>query len=225
MESWSPLFISVKTASLSTLITFFLGIIVAWRMGKSKYKAMLDTIFTLPMILPPTVLGFFLLLILGRRGIIGSILNKFDLNIIFSWSATVIASIVVSFPLMYKTARGAMEQIDINIINAARTMGVSELKIFYKIILPLAWPGILAGIGLSFARALGEFGATLMIAGNIPGKTQTIPIAIYFAAEGGDMDLAMKWVFVVFIISLSTMFIMNYLSSYKKKSTLHGGIQ
>jgi molybdate transport system permease protein len=217
MEDFSPLYTSIKTASVSTIITFFIGIYLAWKIGKWKNKTFWDTLFTLPMILPPTVLGFFLLLIFGKRGFIGEILNKINVNIIFSWSATVITAVVVSFPLMYKTAKGAIEQIDLNIINAARTMGVSEFRIFYKIILPLAWPGILAGLGLSFARALGEFGATLMLAGNIPGKTQTIPIAIYFAVEGGDMDLAMKWVLVIFTISLSTMFLMNYISTYKKR--------
>lgn len=217
MEDFSPLYTSLKTAGVSTIITFFLGIYLAWKISKWKNKTFWDTLFTLPMILPPTVLGFFLLLIFGKRGFVGEVLDKINMNIIFSWSATVITAVVVSFPLMYKTAKGAIEQIDVNIINAARTMGVSEFRIFYKIILPLAWPGILAGLGLSFARALGEFGATLMLAGNIPGKTQTIPIAIYFAVEGGDMDLAMKWVFIIFTISLSTMFLMNFISTYKKR--------
>lgn len=219
MEDWSPLIISIKTTFVATGITFFIGTLVAWNVVKSnfKHKGLLDSIFTLPMVLPPTVLGFFLLIIFGKRGVIGSLLDKIDINIIFSWTATVLAAIVVSFPLMYKTAKGAFEQIDKNIINAAKTMGVSELKIFLKIVVPLAWPGIAAGTVLAFARSLGEFGATLMIAGNIPGKTQTIPIAIYFSAEGGDMKTAMTWVMIVFTISLSTMILMNYWGEYQKK--------
>ena len=221
MEDWSPLFISIKTTFVATGITFFIGISTAWFVVKSnfKHKALLDSIFTLPMVLPPTVLGFFLLIIFGKKGVIGSFLDKMDINIIFSWTATVIAAIVVAFPLMYKTTKGAFEQIDKNLINAAKTMGVSDIKIFFKIVVPLAWPGIAAGTVLAFARSLGEFGATLMIAGNIPGKTQTIPIAIYFSAEGGDMKGAMTWVMIVFTISLSTMILMNYWGEFQKKTT------
>ena len=221
MEDWSPLFISIKTTFVATGITFFIGISTAWFVVKSnfKHKALLDSIFTLPMVLPPTVLGFFLLIIFGKKGVIGSFLDKMDINIIFSWTATVIAAIVVAFPLMYKTTKGAFEQIDKNLINAAKTMGVSDIKIFFKIVVPLAWPGIAAGTVLAFARSLGEFGATLMIAGNIPGKTQTIPIAIYFSAEGGDMKSAMTWVMIVFTISLSTMILMNYWGEFQKKTT------
>lgn len=219
MEDWSPLLISIKTTVIATIITFFIGVVLSWLVVRSKfkYRALLDSIITLPMVLPPTVLGFFLLLVLGKKGFIGEILSKFDINIIFSWSATVIAAVVVSFPLMYKTCKGSFELIDINLINVAKTMGISEKKIFFKVVLPLAWPGILAGTALSFARALGEFGATLMIAGNIPGKTQTIPIAIYFYSEGGDERGAMIWVIIVFMLSLSTMILMNYWTTHEKK--------
>lgn len=187
---FSPLWISIKTATLSTVITFFLGIIVSYWMSnfKGKSKGIIDGLFTLPLILPPTVVGFFLLLICGKNGPIGKLLDLFNTSLIFSWSATVIAAIVVSFPMMYRTTRSAFEQIDINILSAARTLGLSEFKIFYKIAIPLAMPGIIGGLVLSFARAMGEFGATLMLAGNIPGKTQTMPLAIFFAAEGGDMQ-------------------------------------
>ena len=181
--NFSPLWISIKTSLLATLITFILGIIVSYLVVnyKGRFKGFIDGIFTLPLILPPTVLGFFLLLICGKNGPIGKLLKLFDTNIIFSWTATVIAATVVAFPMMYRTTRSSFEQIDPNIISAARTLGLSEFKIFYKIAIPLAWPGIIAGIVLSFARAMGEFGATLMIAGNIPGKTQTMPLAIFFA--------------------------------------------
>lgn len=208
----SPLWISSRTAIASTIITFFLGILAAWFMKnkKGKFKVFFDAIFTLPMVLPPTVLGFFLLLIFGKNGPMGKLLFSIGIKVIFSWPATVIAATVVSFPLMYKTTAGAFEQIDENVLNAARTLGVSEFRIFWTITVPLAWPGIAAGTVLAFARALGEFGATLMMAGSIPGKTQTIPIAIFFAVEGGDMTTAFYWVFIIFLISLVVIILTNY---------------
>ncbi|NMF06429.1 molybdate ABC transporter permease subunit [Clostridium beijerinckii] len=216
---FSPLWISIKTATLSTIITFFLGIIVSYRMSnfKGKSKGIIDGIFTLPLILPPTVVGFFLLLICGKNGPIGKLLELFNTSLIFSWSATVIAAIVVSFPMMYRTTRSAFEQIDINILSAARTLGLSEFKIFYKIAIPLAMPGIIGGLVLSFARAMGEFGATLMLAGNIPGKTQTMPLAIFFAAEGGDMKKAILWVIIIVTLSLFLILILNYWSEVQLK--------
>ena len=142
---------------------------------------------------------------------------SFNKNIIFSWSATVIAATVVAFPMMYRTCRSAFEQIDKNMISAARTLGLSESKIFFKIAMPLAWPGIIGGLVLSFARALGEFGATLMIAGNIPGKTQTMPVAIFFAVEGGDMNKAMLWVLIIVAISFIMIFLLNYWCDTQQK--------
>lgn len=215
----SPMWISLKTSLTATVITFFIGIAAAqWIANyKGKFKGILDTVFTLPLVLPPTVVGFFLLLIFGTNGPIGKILLKLGTTIIFSWSATVISAVVVSFPLMYKTSRAALEQIDRNIVNAARTLGISEWRVFWKITLPLAWPGIAAATVLSFARALGEFGATLMVAGNIPGKTQTIPVAIYFAAEGGEMKTALIWVILIVIISTVVMFLMNYWTDHQGK--------
>ncbi|MBE6050501.1 MAG: molybdate ABC transporter permease subunit [Clostridium sp.] len=210
----SPLVLSIKASFIATCITSILGIILAYLMinFKGKYKGLLDGLLTLPLILPPTVVGFFLLLIFGKNGPIGKLLLLFDKSIIFSFSATVIAAIVVSFPMMYRTTRSAFEQIDTNIISAARTLGFSELKIFYKIAIPLAMPGIIAGITLSFSRAMGEFGATLMLAGNIPNKTQTIPLAIFFAVEGGDMKTAAIWVITIILISFISIFILNYWS-------------
>ena len=183
---FSPLWISLKTAFLATIITSIIGIFISYKMAnyKGRGRGLIDGVFTLPLILPPTVIGFFLLLICGKNGFVGKIFMSFNKNIIFSWSATVIAATVVAFPMMYRTCRSAFEQIDKNMISAARTLGLSETKIFFKIAIPLAWPGIIGGLVLSFARALGEFGATLMIAGNIPGKTQTMPVAIFFAVEG-----------------------------------------
>ncbi|AVK50927.1 molybdenum ABC transporter permease [Clostridium sp. MF28] len=216
---FSPLWISIKTATLSTVITFFLGIMVSYWMSnfKGKSKGIIDGLFTLPLILPPTVVGFFLLLICGKNGPIGKLLDLFNTSLIFSWSATVIAAIVVSFPMMYRTTRSAFEQIDINILSAARTLGLSEFKIFYKIAIPLAMPGIIGGLVLSFARAMGEFGATLMLAGNIPGKTQTMPLAIFFAAEGGDMQKAILWVIIIVTLSLFLILILNYWSEVQLK--------
>ncbi len=182
-----------------------------------KWKGVIDSVLTLPLVLPPTVAGFGILLLIGKRGPIGQFLSLFGVNIIFSWYAAVIAAIVVAFPLMYKTTMGAFEQIDTNIISAARTLGASEWKVFWQVVVPLARPGIAAATALSFARCLGEFGATLMVAGSIPGKTETIPIAIYFATQGGQMDVAMIWVAIIFAISLTVLVINNYWTSYKKK--------
>jgi len=224
---YSPLWISINTSLCATLITFFLGIAAAWFLTwyRGRLKGVIDSIFTLPMVLPPTVVGFMLLVIFGRYGPVGKILNYVGIQIIFSWPATVIAATAVAFPMMYKTAKGAFEQIDRNLIYAARTLGVSEWRIFWKVTVPLAWPGIAAGSVLSFARALGEFGATLMIAGNIPGKTQTIPIAIFFSAQGGEMDKAILWVVLIFVISLIVMILMNHWNEYQRKKIMSTGRQ
>lgn len=215
----SPLILSIKASFIATCITSILGVILAYLMlnFKGRYKSLLDGLFTLPLILPPTVVGFFLLLIFGKNGPIGKLFLLFGKSIIFSFSATVIAATVVSFPMMYRTTRSAFEQIDTNIISAARTLGFSEFKIFYKIAIPLAMPGIVAGIILSFSRAMGEFGATLMLAGNIPNKTQTIPLAIFFAVESGDMKTAAIWVTTIILISFLSIFILNYWSEKQLK--------
>ena len=215
---FSPLWISLKTAFVATIITSIIGVFVSYKMAnyKGKARGILDGVFTLPLILPPTVIGFFLLLICGKNGVVGKIFMAFDKNIIFTWSATVISATVVAFPMMYRTCRSAFEQIDKNMILAARTLGLSEIKIFFKIAVPLAWPGIIGGLVLSFARALGEFGATLMIAGNIPGRTQTMPIAIFFAVESGDMDKALLWVLIIVVISFIMIFLLNYWSDVQQ---------
>lgn len=214
----SPALISMKISLLSTTIIFFLGIMAAWAMTnyQGKFKGLLDGIFTLPLVLPPTVVGFAILLLIGKHGAIGQFLNIFGVKIIFSWPAAVIAAVVVAFPLMYKTSKGAFDQVDINTLNAARILGSSEWKVFSKVAVPMAWPGIAAATALSFARSLGEFGATLMVAGNIPGKTQTIPIAIYFATQGGDMRLAMIWGAIIISISLVVTILMNYWNRHQE---------
>lgn len=207
----TPLWISIRTSLLATFITFFVGIGSAYLVAnyQGKWKGLIDSLFTLPLVLPPTVLGFFLLLLFGKNGPMGKVLSLMDKSIIFTWSATVIAATVVAFPMMYRSARSAFEQIDINLISAAKTLGLSNWKIFYKIAIPLAWPGIIGGLVLSFARALGEFGATLMIAGNIPGKTQTMPLAIFFEVQAMDYKGAMLWVMTIVAISVVMILILN----------------
>lgn len=202
---WSPIWISLATSATATAITLVAGLGAAiWREGrKSAGMAVIDGVFLLPLVLPPTVVGFFLLLLLGRNGPIGKLLLRFGATIVFSWPATVIAAAVVAFPLMYLTARAALEQVDPQFLQAARTLGASEWRVFRRVELPLAWPGVLAGTILSFARALGEFGATLMVAGNIPGRTATIPIAIYFAVEADDLQRALAWCGIDVVISLA----------------------
>lgn len=214
-----PLWISLKTALAATAITFVLGIITARWMARHEFKgkSLLDGIFILPLVLPPTVAGFLLLWLLGRNGWLGSIFFAIGRPVVFSWSATVIAAAVVSFPLMYQTARGAFEQIDANIEDAARTLGASEQTVFWRITIPMAWPGIAAGTILAFARSLGEFGATLMLAGNIPGRTQTIPVAIYFLVESGKEQQAMIWVMVILLISFASIAALNYWTKYQRR--------
>jgi molybdate transport system permease protein len=207
------------------MVTFFLGIAAACFVSgyRGKFKGLIDGVLTLPLVLPPTVVGFLLLILFGKHGPLGKLLMAAGMTVIFSWPATVIAASVVAFPLMYRTVRSAFEQIDQNLINAARTLGVSEWKIFWKVTIPLAWPGVAAGTVLAFARALGDFGATLMIGGNIPGKTLTIPAAIFFAAESGDMNKALIWVILIFLISLIVMTLMNYWTDYQRKMTASSG--
>ena len=204
--------ISLKTATVATIITFFLGVVTArWMWSyRGKFKGLIEVILTAPLVLPPTVVGFGLLLILGRNSFIGQLLELVNIRIVFSWYATVIAAVVVSFPLMYKTTLGAFTQIDRNLIACGRTLGASEWTIFFRLLLPLAKPGLIAGTLLSFARALGEFGATLMLAGSIPGKTETIPIAIYLAAESGATDRALLLVGIILLISLVVITFANY---------------
>ena len=207
----SPLYISLKTAAVATTLTFFAGIWLAYVVVRlRRFQGLIDALITLPMVLPPTVVGFFLLLLFGKRSILGTFLLQFDIRFVCTWKAAVAAAVVVSLPLMYRTARGAFEQIDRNMIYAARTLGVSEVRIFWHILLPNARQGILAGLVLSFTRALGEFGATIMVAGNLPGVTQTMSTAIYSAVQANDDRTAFAWVLVVVIFSFLVVMLMNY---------------
>lgn len=211
---WSPVLISLKTAALSIFITFFLGILAAWLVISIKsrvWKTLLDAVFTLPLVLPPTVAGFFLLYIFGVKRPLGEFfIQYFGVKIAFSWGATVIAAVVMSFPLMYRSARGAFEQVDENLPAAARTLGMSEWQIFYRILLANAMPGVAGGGVLAFARGLGEFGATAMIAGNIAGKTRTLPMAVYSEVAAGNMDAAYQYVLVIVLIAFICIAMMNW---------------
>lgn len=202
------------------MATFFTGIAAAyWMLGyRGRWKSVIEGIFVSPLILPPTVVGFLLLLLFGKNGPLGQLTAQFDFTVVFTWYAAVITATVVAFPLMYKTALGAFEQVDSSLLQVAQTLGASKGRIFWRVLLPLSVPGILAGTTLTFARALGEFGATLMLAGNIPGQTQTIPMAIYFAVEAGAMNEAWLWVIVIMTISLSGIIAVNlWQKQYERK--------
>jgi molybdate transport system permease protein len=201
-----PIILSLKVACVSTIATFLVGMFLARVFTKYQFKGkdILEALIILPMVLPPTITGYGLLILIGKRMFLGKFLyNQFHISIIFTWTAACIASAVVSLPLMYQSCKAAFLNIDHNYENVARTLGAGERRVFWKITFPLAWPGIVSGIVLSFARALGEFGATLMVAGNIPGKTQTIPTAIYFAVENGHTRVANILLAVVVIFSFA----------------------
>lgn len=221
----SPVWLSIETSVTATIITLLLGTATAvWRANRrGPGLALLDGIFLLPLVLPPTVVGFILLLILGRNGPLGRLLLHFGATVVFSWPATVIAAAVVSFPLMYLSVRASLEQVDPNLLQAARTLGASEWRAFRRVALPLAWPGILAGTILAFARALGEFGATLMLAGSIPGRTETIPIAIYFAVEANEMHQAVLWSLIDIAISLAMIASMYYWTHLQSSARMRLG--
>ena len=218
---WSPLFISIKTGIVATIFSFFLGIYAARKVVKTTpgKKAIIDGILTLPMVLPPTVAGFFLLLIFSRRRPFGIFLfENFGIKVVQTWLGCIIAATVISFPLMYRNARAAMEQIDVNLIYAGRTLGMSDTEIFWKVVIPTAGPGIASGTILTFARALGEYGATSMLAGNIPGKTGTISQKIAMVIQDGDYMTAGVWVAIVRVIAFLVIFLMNLISGKKMKN-------
>jgi molybdate transport system permease protein len=216
----SPLFISLATTCAATIATFFLGLLAAKQMFgmRGSLRAWIDGILTLPLVLPPTVVGFFLLVVFGRHSFIGYALEQIGITIVFSWPATVIAATAVAFPLMYRTALGAFEQVNPTLLDAARTLGASEERIFRRVLLPLAAPGVLAGTVLAFARSMGEFGATLMLAGNIPGRTQTMPMAIFSAVEDGHMLVALVWVSLIVALSLGIIRLLNWQIGTPRKS-------
>ncbi|WP_440446108.1 molybdate ABC transporter permease subunit [Phascolarctobacterium succinatutens] len=217
---WSPLWISLHTAAATITIVFFIGVIIAWwveRLQSQSLKIFADAVITLPMVLPPTVAGFFLLYFFGNNRFLGQLIYQLTgIKIAFSWLATVLAAAVISLPLMYRSARGALSQVDKGMLEAARSLGMTEWRIFWRIHLPNALPGIIAGGLLAFARGLGEFGATAMIAGNITGRTRTLPLAVYSAVAAGDWEAAGWYVAVIVGICLLVVIGLNvYL--YKTK--------
>ena len=219
---WSPILISMRTAGLSIVFTFFMGILAAWmvvRISHPLMKTILDGIFTIPLVLPPTVAGFFLLLIFSTRRTVGSYLyTTFDIKIVQSWAGCVIAATVIAFPLMYRNARAAFEQVDVNLIYAAQTLGMPEWKIFWRVIMPAAGPGVASGTILAFARALGEYGATSMLAGNIPGKTGTISQRIAMVIQDGDYMTAGIWVVIIMLVAFVLIVLMNLVTGQNTKN-------
>lgn len=216
MVDWQPVLLSFKVAFASLMLVFITGIAAAYGMRQHEFpgKAAIEAVFTLPLVLPPVVTGFLLLLLIGRQGPVGQLLQaQWQTQLIFTPYAAVLSGAIVAFPLMYQSAKAAFQVVDRNLEEAARTLGAGEWRVFMTVTLPLAWHGLIAGVVLSFSRALGEFGATMMVAGNIPGKTQTLPLAIYFAAESNDLTLAGLY---VLIISLTTFSLILWLNLWSK---------
>jgi molybdate transport system permease protein len=203
------------------VITFFIGILVARWMTRygGKFKGLIDGVFILPLVLPPTVVGFGLLLLFGKNGPLGELFSLLGTTVVFSWPATVISAVIMTFPLMYMSVKAGFEQVDADVENAARTLGASEWRVFRTVTMPVARPAIIAATVLAFARALGEFGATLILAGNIPGKTATIPVAIYFNIQAGHNDQAMVLVLIVLVISFSSLAVLAYWKLKTPKTT------
>jgi len=200
-DAWVPLLLSLKVAGWATALDVVLGVATGYALARwrSGARDVVDSLLTLPLVLPPTVLGYYLLVLLGRRGVLGAWLDGIGIQLVFTWQGAVIASMVVAFPLILKSARAAFEGVDPQLERAARTLGLRETAVFFRVTLPLAARGILAGALLAFARALGEFGATLMIAGNLPGRTQTLSVAVYAAVQAGDDSTANVLVLVTSI--------------------------
>ncbi len=205
-DFWPPVHLSLQVALLSSVLVLLLGIAVCWWMSKRKFrgKVLLETFFMLPLVLPPTVVGFLLLVLLGRRSWIGQwIEGLFNAPIVFTWWAAVLASMVVAFPLVYQTLKTGFASVDGHLLDAARSIGASEWQVFRHVLLPLSARSLLSSYILGFARAIGEFGATLMIAGNIPGRTQTLPTAIYVAVDSGNWTMAWVWTTAIIVISFA----------------------
>jgi molybdate transport system permease protein len=213
-DIWVPLALSLKVALWATAINLVLGVAVAFGLSRwrSRARELVDAILTLPLVLPPTVLGYYLLVLLGRRGVFGAWLDHLGIELVFTWQGAVIASTLVAFPLVLKAARAAFESVDSQLENAARVLGLREAAVFFRVSLPLAARGITAGALLAFARALGEFGATLMIAGNLPGRTQTLSVAIYAAVQAGDDRSAGIMVAVTSVTCVAALLLASWLA-------------
>ena len=212
--AWTALGLSLKVAGWATLLNLVFGVATGFALARWRFpgRDLLDTLLTLPMVMPPTVLGYYLLVLIGRHGWLCSWLHGVGINLIFTWQGAVIASSIVAFPLVFKPARAAFEGVDGQLEQAARVLGISEPGVFFRVTLPLAWRGILAGLLLAFARALGEFGATLMVAGSIPGKTQTLSIAVYEAVQAGQDDLANTMVLITSLVCIAVLLTAGWLA-------------
>jgi molybdate transport system permease protein len=224
--AWVALALTLKVAGCATALNLLLGIGIGFGMARARFpgRDVLDAVFTLPMVMPPTVLGFYLLVLIGSHGPIGAwLLQHFGIRLIFTWQAAVIAATVVSFPLVFKAARAAFETVEPQLEDAARTLGISELAIFFRVSLPLAWRGILAGLLLSFARALGEFGATLMVAGSIPGQTQTLSIAVYEAVQAGQDHQALMLSALLSAVAVALLLAVSRLARGPVAAAARGG--
>ncbi len=210
--NWLPVYLSLKIAFYATFFTALIGIPLGWLLARREFigSSLLSTFVMLPMVLPPTVLGYYLLVLIGRQSIIGRWLQDvLQINLVFTWQGAMLAAVVVSLPLMVRAVQASIESVDKNTEDVARTLGKSETAIFFRITLPLAWQGIIAGLVLTFARAMGEFGATLMVAGNIPGKTQTLSIAIYDAVQSGNYEQANFLVVLISVITIISLLCLN----------------
>lgn len=209
----APLWLSLRVAGVATIFVAVGGLPIAWLLARRSFpgRSLLSAATTLPLVLPPTVLGYYLLLLLGRQGPVGGFLeSRFGFTLVFTWFAAVIASSVVSLPLLVRAGQAAFEGVDRDLENAARTLGRSEASVFLTVTLPLAWRGILAGLVLAFARAMGEFGATLMVAGNVPGSTQTMPVAIYDAVQSGRLEAANLMVLAITLATVSVLLLLEH---------------
>lgn len=211
--------LTLKIAAIATLVSSGMGLALAWFMVRGKntgqsspLQGMVDALCALPLVLPPTVIGYLLILMVGKNGVLGPLLETLDISLIFSWKGAVVAATVVIFPLTYRASKAALESVDHTLENAARTLGASEWEVFYKVSMPLAWRSIAAGVSLAFARGMGEFGATLMIAGNLPGKTQTLSLAIYAAFQAGNDEQALLLVLLTSLLCASLLILAEFLT-------------
>jgi molybdate transport system permease protein len=214
-SAWVPLLLSLKVAGCATALNLVLGVAAGYLLARRSFvgRELLDALLTLPMVLPPTVLGYYLLVLIGKRGWLGAWLYEtWGINLIFTWQGAVIAAALVAFPLVLKSARSAFEGVDPQLEKAARVLGLSEWAVFFRVTLPLAWRGILAGVLLAFARALGEFGATLMVAGSIPGRTQTLSVAVYEAVQAGQDAMANVLVLIMSITCIAVLLLAGRLA-------------
>lgn len=214
MMDLSPLWISLNVAVFATAVTLVVGMPVARLVtGMKTGKILWDSVLSLPLVLPPTVTGFFLLMLFGKNTAIGRFFSSIGIDIIFTAKGAVIAAAVASFPILYRTLRAAFEGVDPELVDMAKISGCNEIGVFFRVYIPLCWREIAAGIIIAFARAIGEFGATIMIAGNIPGRTRTMSIAVYTAMQSGDREEAYRWVIVILLLSFSVLLLMNFWSA------------